>query len=145
MSSLEWRRIRVDWEELLEAFEDRSSEHRYYLDRETGAVHFFSEYLDNEEEEEDERAITSEERYVQIPQSQRNASIDELREFVSSLENGSERRVLTTALRAPGGYEHFRDAVESLPDARKQWKEFTHETLKARIQAWLNEVSVEPL
>ena len=145
MSSLEWRRIRVDWEELVEAFEDGSAEHRYYLDRETGAVHFFSEYLDNEEEEEDERAITSEERYVQIPQSQGKVTVDELREFVASLEDGSERRVLTTALRAPGGYQHFRDAIESLPDARKQWKQFSHESLKARIEEWLSEVSVEPL
>ena len=58
MSSLEWKRIRVDWEELLEAFEDGSTDHRYYLDRETGAVHFFSEYLDNEEEEEPPHALT---------------------------------------------------------------------------------------
>ena len=67
MSSLEWKRIRVDWEELQEAFEDGASDHRYYLDRETGAVHFFSTYLDNDDEEEDERVITSEERYVLIP------------------------------------------------------------------------------
>ena len=86
MSSLEWKRIRVDWQELLDAFEDGSTEHRYYLDRETGAVHFFSEYLDNEDEEEDERAITVEERYVQIPAARRTVSTDELREFVASLD-----------------------------------------------------------
>lgn len=67
MSSLEWKRIRVDWQELEEAFEDAASDHRYYLDRETGAVHFFSSYLDNEEEEEQERAITAEERFALIP------------------------------------------------------------------------------
>ncbi len=66
MSSIEWKRIRVDWQELEEAFADSASEHRYYLDRETGAVHFFSSYLDKEEEE-DERAITLEERYALIP------------------------------------------------------------------------------
>lgn len=145
MSSLEWRRIRVDWEELVEAFEDGSAEHRYYLDRETGAVHFFSEYLDNEEEAEDERALTAEARYVQIPQARRVISTADLREFVASLQEGSERRVLTTALRAPGGYQHFRDAIESLPAARKQWRHFSHETLKMRIEEWLSEVSVEPL
>lgn len=145
MSSLEWRRIRVDWEELVEAFEDGSAEHRYYLDRETGAVHFFSEYLDNEDEMEDERTISSEERYVQIPQARRAVSVDQLREFVASLQEGSERRVLTTALRAPDGYRHFRDAIESLPAARKQWQHFSHENLKMRIEAWLSEVSVEPL
>jgi len=145
VSSLEWRRIRVDWEELVEAFEDGSGEHRYYLDRETGAVHFFSEYLDNEEEAEDERALSTEQRYVQIPQARLAVSTGELRGFVASLQEGSERRVLTTALRAPGGYQHFRTAIESLPAARKQWRRFSNESLKARIEEWLSEVSVEPL
>ena len=145
MSSPEWKRIRIDWQELHDAFEDGSVEHRYYLDRETGAVHFFSEYLDNEDEAEDERAITSEERYVQIPQARRAVSSDELREFIASLQDGSERRVLATALRAPGGYQHFREAVDSLPAVREEWQEFSHESLKERIEQWLSEVSVEPL
>lgn len=145
MSSLQWKRIRVDWQELLDAFEDGSAEHRYYLDRETGAVHFFSEYLDNEDEEEDERAVLSEERYVQIPPARRTVSTDELREFIASLQDGSERRVLTTALRARGGYQHFREAVDALPAVREEWQQFTHESLKERIKQWLSEVSVEPL
>ena len=145
MSALEWKRIRVDWQELLDAFEDGSAEHRYYLDRETGAVHFFSEYLDNEDEEEDERAITVEERYAQIPQAQPTVPTDELREFIASLHDGSEQRVLTTALRARGGYQHFREAVNALPAVREQWRQFFHASLKERIEQWLSEVSVEPL
>jgi hypothetical protein len=145
MSSLAWKRIRVDWEELLDAFEDGSTEHRYYFDRETGAVHFFSEYLDNEDEEEDERAITVEDRYVQIPATRRTVTTDELREFVASLEDGSERRVLTTALRARGGYQYFREAVDAMPAVREEWQEFSHASLKERIEQWLSEVSVEPL
>lgn len=145
MSSPAWKRIRVDWEELLDAFEDGSTEHRYYFDRETGAVHFFSEYLDNEEEEEDERAITVEERYVQIPAVRRTVSTDELREFVASLQDGSERTVLNTALRARGGYQHFREAVDAMPAVREEWQQFSHASLKERIEQWLSEVSVEPL
>ena len=70
---------------------------------------------------------------------------DELREFVASLEDGSERRVLTTALRARGGYQHFREAVDALPVAREEWQQFSHASLKERIVQWLAEVSVEPL
>ncbi len=36
------KRIRIDWAELEDTFCDGSDEHRYYLDRDTGAVHFFS-------------------------------------------------------------------------------------------------------
>lgn len=145
MSSLEWKRIRVDWEELHDAFEDVSADHRYYLDRETGAVHFFSAYLDNEDDEEEERAITSEQRYVRIPQARDGVPTEELAEFVATLRDRSERTVLTTALRAPGGYRYFREAIESLPVARREWRRFANEVLKGRIEEWLSEVNVEPL
>lgn len=145
MSELEWKRIRVDWEELIDAFGDSSSDHRYYFDRETGAVHFFSSYLDNEEEEDDERTITGEERYVQIPQAGQALSTEELARFVATLRDGNEREVLTAALRAPAGYQRFREAIESLPAARKAWRQFSYENLKSRIEQWLSEVSVEPL
>ena len=141
----QWRRIRIDWEELVDAFEDGSSDHRYYLDRETGAVHFFSAYLDNDEEEEDERLISSEDRYVQIPQDKVAVSEDQVAAFVASLDDGRERRALSTALRAPGGHERFREAVAVLPKARREWKHFSDETTKTCIEEWLSEVSVEPL
>ena len=73
MNQLEPKRIRVDWEELEEAFADG-----YYLDRETGAVHFFSSYLDNEDDEEDERILTADERYVLIPADVRALPNEEL-------------------------------------------------------------------
>ena len=79
MSELARRRIRIDWEELTEAFADSSADHRYYLDRETGSVHFFSAYLASEEEEEDEKAMTADERYVLIPHDRRVVPLDEIR------------------------------------------------------------------
>jgi Uncharacterised protein family (UPF0158) len=145
MTELEWRRIRVDWEELEEAFADSSSEHRYYFDRETGAVHFFSSYLDNEEEEEDERAITSENRYVLIPHAQRLVPFHELREFVATLEREPDRRTLESSLRAPEGYFRFEDAIAALPLVQSAFRRFCQERLPVRIKNWLADVSVEPL
>jgi hypothetical protein len=145
MTELEWRRIRVDWEELEEAFADSSAEHRYYLDRETGAVHFFSSYLDNEDEEEDERAITAENRYVLIPQAQRLVPFHELREFISTIEREAERRALESTLRAPEGYRRFEDAIAGFPLAESAWRRFFHERLYSRIKNWLTDVSVEPI
>ena len=144
MTPSEWKRIRVDWEELEEAFADSASEHRYYFDRETGAVHFFSTYLDNEEEENDERTMTAEERYVLIP---RGAALSkaECAEFAASLRNDGDRRVLLTALDAPQGYERFRETVEHLPAVREAWDAFSHQNLEARIREWLSKVGVEPL
>lgn len=146
MSPLEKKRIRVDWEELVDAFGDSAAEHRYYLDRETGAVHFFSSFLDNDDEEEDERAMTSEEeRYVLIPHDRRLVPFNELVEFVSSLGREPERRELESSLRAPEGYERFQQTVEDHPSVADAWRRFAQSRVQGRIQEWLAEVAVEPI
>lgn len=145
MSDLEWRRIRVDWEELEDAFTDSSADHRYYLDRETGAVHFFSSFLDNEDEEEDERAITAEDRYVLIPHARRLVPSHELREFVESLGPRDARRELESFLQAPEGYRRFEEAVAENPQTLDEWRRFVKERMGPRIKSWLADVAVQPL
>jgi hypothetical protein len=145
MSPFDRKRIRVDWEELEDAFADASTDHRYYLDRETGAVHFFSSYLDNEEEAEDEQAITSEERYVQIPHAQRVVQLSEILEFVGRIEEDRAQKRLRAILERHGGSRGFEEALEELPAARREWREFTEARRDARIKEWLYEVGIEPL
>lgn len=145
MSDLPVKRIRVDWDELEEAFVDRSSDHRYYLDRETGAVHFFSAYLDNDEESEDERALTAGERYVLIPYERRGVPREDLVAFVSSLSPPRERRVLEAALSEPEGQKRFQEKLSVLPTAKHEWEGFIESRLETRIKRWLEEVAVEPL
>jgi Uncharacterised protein family (UPF0158) len=145
MSDLERRRIRVDWEELEDAFADSSADHRYYLDRETGAVHFFSSYLDNEDEEEDERAITAEERYVLIPHARRLMPSHEIREFVASLGSEDTRRAIASSLLSSEGYHRFEEVVAGDPQALDEWRQFVKARLGPRIKSWLADVAVEPL
>ncbi len=146
MSDLERRRIRVDWEELEDAFADSSTDHRYYLDRQTGAVHFFSSYLENEQEEEDERAMTAEERYVLIPHARRLVPAHELRDFLSSLgELPESRQKIESSLRAGEGYDRFEEAVAEDPRALDEWGRFVKARIGPRIKTWLEDVAVEPI
>jgi hypothetical protein len=145
MSRLDRKRIRLDWEELEEAFADTSSDHRYYLDRETGAVHFFSAYLDNDAEEEDERALTSENRYVLIPLSLRLVPVSELTEFVRALGPTKDRSVLESYLSSPEAQLRFEEAIAEMPEAKGEWLRFVRERLDARIKSWLDDVGIEPL
>ena len=145
MSAFDWNRIRVDWEELEDAFADASSDHRYYLDRETGAVHFFSSYLDNDEETGDERAITSEERYVQIPHARRVVPLKEILDFVASVDEDGARKRLRSTIEPHGGSKRFEEALEELPATRREWREFAEARRDDRIKEWLYEIGVEPL
>lgn len=138
------RRLKVDWEELEDAFQDDSNDHRYYLDRETGVVMFFSSYLDNEEEEEDERRVTSEDRYVSIPLALRMVPRQELSDFVNQLSR-QERKILGSTLLEGPAFDRFSSAIEALPRTREKWKRFYEGVVRRRVRRWLTEVGVEPL
>jgi hypothetical protein len=137
--------IRVDWSELADAFQDDSREHRYYLDRDTGEVHFFSTYLENEEEHEDEQRITAEDRYVTIPLSRRSVSSRDLQQFVRTLDDGQDRKLLSSTLKEQEARARFNDTLNGLPETRKKWSRFQEEIVDRRIREWLGEVGVQPL
>jgi hypothetical protein len=145
MSDLSKRRIRIDWAELEDAFADSSAEHRYYLDRDTGAVHFFSSFLESEEEEEEERALTAEERYVLIPHALRLLPSHEIREFVATLGAEETWREIASSLQSSGDYHRFEEAVAANEKAHEEWRRFVKARMGARIKSWLADVAVEPL
>ena len=116
--------LRVDWSELADAFQDEARDHRYYLDRDTGEVYFFSTYLENEEEQEDEERITTEERYVTIPLARRVMPVGDLRRFVGTLAKGHERTLLTSTLGGREARVRFNDTLDDLPEAREKWGSF---------------------
>lgn len=137
--------LKVDWSELEEAFQDDSGDHRYYLDRDTGEVHFFSSYLENDEEQEDEQHITSEERYVSIPLSRRMVTSRELDQFIRTLTEDRVRKLLSSTLREQEAHARFQDVLNGLPEAREKWSEFQERVVQRRIRDWLDEVGVQPL
>ncbi len=139
------RYIRVDWDELSEALHDTSQDHRYYLDRETGIVHFFSSYLDNDEDQEDEDRISAESRYVPIPLSLRLVPHSELDDFVRSLGRGKDGRALGSALDDQDAFRRFSEVLDTLPGTREKWNRFRQSSIRQRAKQWLVQVGVEPL
>ncbi len=139
------KQLRIDWEELSDAFEDGSRDHRYYLDRETGVVHFFSSYLDNEEEKKTEAQISSEGRYVSIPLSRRLLRQVDPNEFVRSLEQARDRRLLSVTLHGPDALGRFSEKLDTIPELHEKWVQFQKAAQRKRAKEWLSEVGVEPL
>ena len=139
------RHIRVDWDELSEAFQDTSQDHRYYLDRETGVVHFFSSYLDNDEDQEDEERISGEPRYASIPLSSRLVSPSDLDDFIRSLGRGKDGRTLSSAMGGRDAFRRFSEVLDKMPGTREKWNRFLQRLVRRRARQWLVEVGVEPL
>ena len=140
----EMKQLRVDWSELADAFDDDSRDHRYYLDRDTGEVHFFSTYLENEEEQEDEQRLTAEDRYVVISLSRRLVPVRDIHQFVGTLE-GRDRKLLRSSLGEQEARARFDDTLDDLPETREKWFRFKQQVVERRILEWLGEVGVQPL
>jgi hypothetical protein len=141
MSDLEWRRIRVDWEELEDAFTDSSADHRYYLDRETGrsTLRPFS--------------TTKTRRKTSAPSPPRPLCSHPARAPSGSVARASRvrgilargtRRELESSLQAPEVTAGSKRPSPKIPRRSTSGARFVKERMGTRIKSWLADVAVQP-
>jgi hypothetical protein len=141
--------IRIDWDELETAFDNRREDLVYYLDLVTGQV-----VLEGEGEEgdfEDDEDLPDEDPDLEGPSREGGHRLyitppgpeDELiwmREFmVEATDAEPELRArLGAALNYPGSAEAFREALRHAPDDRDRWFLYRTDRLHDAIEAWLD-------
>ena len=112
---------KLDMEEITAALEDHSGMAIYYLDREIGNVIPLAEYdhIDGDEalrEQIDENPS----RYIMIDPMPSRDSFRFMEEFVESLPDGEDKRILERALEWRKPFSNFKNALYDMPEIRKR-------------------------
>lgn len=147
--------IRIDWDELEQAFDTKGEDLVYYLDLVTGEVVLEGEgeesYASDDDEDPMEEAAEREppqrepaghKLYVEPP-----GSDDELSWMDAFVEDSTEipeevRAELTTVL-GRGDPDAFREALRPHAEARDRWFLYRSDRLHDAIDAWLNANGVQ--
>lgn len=132
--------IRVDWDDLESAFNNRSQELVYYLDLVTGHVHL----QDEGESDEEDPAIAgptaaAEDTRALITPPDEDTEITWMVEFVDSADElGDElHAVLQDALDDDDPLDAFREALRDQDEVRSQWFLFRSDHVHDFIDTWL--------
>ena len=140
------RKVKVDWEELIIAFEASGFDQSNYLDLETGeVVSLMREIMDSDEIDEIEQRVNSEpERYKFIPSIDSSEAYDDMVKFIDTVEDKHLAELLSVAINGKGAFRRFKDVLLSYPVERERWFEFQSDLMVRRVEEWLQEIGIEP-
>jgi len=140
------KKVKIDWEDLIVAFEGSGFDQSNYLDLETGeVVSVMREIMDSDEIDEIERRVNSQpERYRFIPSIDSSEAYDDMVKFIDTVEDRHLAELLSVAISGKGAFRRFKDVLLSYPIERQRWFEFQSDLMARRVEEWLEEIAIEP-
>ncbi len=143
------RQIRIDWDDLEAAFDNKNEEIVYYLDTVTGHVHLEGEGEVDEFDDEDDNSPRpptgshTDATRLPVPAADPAEETRWMWEFVEAQELDDELDGrLVEALDTEAPAVAFREVIQEHEEARDRWFLYRSERLHERMQAWLDEHEV---
>jgi tetratricopeptide (TPR) repeat protein len=133
--------VSVDLQELMTALEDHSPRHDWFVDRQTGALHFISDELPDEDLPVD-RDELEDSRFVRVEPEGSDRAYRDMEEFTASVGDRALRERLQDALSGKGAFGRFKRVLADHPAERERWFELRNERLEARARTWLEDVGM---
>ncbi len=135
----EMARIKIDADELMMAMEDHGGYLSHYLDKEMGKILLTSEDLGLSDEDDDlaQRLAEEPDRYVAIESLSSRDGYRIMEDFVDSLPEGEERRILQQALSWRKPFSNFKSAIADMGPLREQWFKLHDRKMQQEMQDWL--------
>jgi len=135
--------VPADMQELCNAFEDSSDDHRYYLDLEIGEI--ILDFLDSTEREELDEMVDedSQERYRYLPIAESHEGYEDMKEFIETVKGTHLKEKLYIAISGRGAFRRFKDVLNSYPKDRERWFKFKDEKVMERVNEWLEYEGIE--
>jgi ribosomal protein S27E len=128
--------LAIDFEELVEAFEESDVMHHFFIDTKNNELIYINEDLDEDAAEQLEKM--EDDRYLMIPPRlpQDNFLIMEL--FVyEKIQDDTIAEKFDQALERKKPFRNFKDLLLDYPSLREQWFIYHHEHLKNETINWL--------
>ena len=140
--------IKIDWDELESAFDNKNEELVYYLDRVTGQVVLEGEGEDDFDDLSSSESPTRNDStriYVESPDSVELLAW--MRDFVRDTEDldAEIRGKLQEAVKAPEPVPAIRQILNDAAEIRDRWFAYRSDRLHEAMNAWLDTNDISPV
>ena len=132
--------VPADFEEICDAFEDSSVNHRYYLDLKTGEIIFIAKGKEESEEQIDGWFA---ECCIAIPKISSNDGCEDMEYFIESVEDESLKKKPHIAIDGKGAFRRLKNILLKYPEEREKWFKFQNARVKERVRKWLEDEGIE--
>lgn len=121
----------LDLDELSMALEDRTPEHSWWLDPETGALELSATDLAEDDGSPEARGL------VFVEPIGSDEGYADMEEFATSIGDERARELLLHSLAGRGAFRRFKDTLLQFPELRESWFAFHDARMKRRAIEWL--------
>lgn len=136
------KKLPIDLEDLMLAFEDHSPDVSYYLDLTTGEILRVSEF-DDEKESLIEKLDEEPGRHKLIEPLLSHESYRFMEDFIETVKHPELQRELQNAIQKRSPFRRFKDALTAYPEERERWFKFHEQKLLEEIKDWLERLNIE--
>lgn len=137
-------KVDIDFELLVDAFEQSDLNHIFYLDTKAGKLIYYNDLVGEPvdfEKYADEYEQNS--RYVGLPTRDSRDDYFIMEMFAYTLPTLQLAEQFHTVLEQEKPFKHFRHLLHKHPDIQKKWNEYRYNSLKNEIINWLVEHHIE--
>jgi hypothetical protein len=129
--------IDIDFDYLLFAYQDDCQDNIYYLDTEYGSIRLVHRQLNDLRDLTDEIEIFHE-HFLYIPKATKDEVINDLRNFMHTIEDPDLNRVLSIAFDSSMVLDSFKKIIAKDLTLRQRLDTYLQEKAKERLLAWLS-------
>lgn len=130
------RNVDFEMDRLIYAWRDDSPDNLYYLDLETGEIQLVNRTLEDVKDLTDEIELERN-RYLYLPKPERDQLKNDLRDFMSTIEDQSLLRILEISFESPHVYSSFLKILDKDESEKERLQEFIDSRSRMRVLQWL--------
>lgn len=133
--------LAIDFDELVDAFEESDTDHSFFIDTQTSTMLYFNQAADFDRERLEEMV---DERYLMIPTRFPKDDFVIMECFVyEKIQDDAIAEKFTEAIGRRRPFRHFKDLLFDYPDLQEQWFAYYREHLKNQAINWLFSHNIE--
>ncbi len=134
-------KLNIEFEELVDAYEDSNVTHLYFIDTKNNEIIFVNEAIDDDASEKLEEL--EDERYLYIPPRLPQDEFSIMEMFVYTIGDFDLAEKFHGVLEGEKPFRNFKDLLYNYPELREKWFEYKHNTIKNETINWLCENDIE--
>jgi len=136
-------KLTIDFEELIDVFEDSSDSHVYHIDTKKNEIIYYNDDIGEPvgvKEKLD--ACSDDDRYLYIPSKHPKHNYYIMEMFVYTIENFDVAEKFHNALERKKPFRNFKDLLYEYPEIREKWFEYKRNVIKNETINWLCEKNI---
>ena len=137
-------KLDVNFEELIDAFEDSSVSHVYHIDtKKSELIYYNNDIGEPEGVKEKLDSCSDDDRYLYIPPRLPKHNFYVMEMFAYTIEDFDIAEKFHAALERKKPFRNFKELLHEYPKLREKWFEYKHNTIKNETINWLCEHDIE--